>query len=129
MRIKEILNEEVTDLVARFYKEASADYDRFYNLEDVKYKEKNAVYYDEYFKKWFKDNETPVFTKPVDKSQPEYTNKPKKEKLQSPGYRGLQYALCAAGLPYDHNVQKYKPNLSQSIASHTMNGARNSNGQ
>jgi hypothetical protein len=129
MRIKEIINEDITDIVARFYKEASKDMDRFYNPEDVKYKDKNSVYYDEFFKKWFKDNEVPVFTKPVDEPQPEYTNIPKKEKLQSPGYRGLQYALCAAGLPYDHNVQKYKPNLNRAIASQTMDGARNNNGQ
>lgn len=127
MKIYEILTEDVTDLVARFYKEASKDMDRFYNPEDVKYKEKNSKYYDEFFKNWYKEDEVPVFTKPVIEPQPEYTNKPKKEKLQSPGYRGLQYALCAAGLPYDHNVQRYKPNLNRSIASQTMDGVRNSN--
>jgi len=129
MKIKEIINESATDVVARFYKEASKEADRFYNPEDVKYKDKNREYYDKYFKKWFESEEVPIFSKPVTKPQPEYTNIPKEGKLQSPGYRGFQYALAASGLPYDHNVQRYQPNLSKSIASQTMDGARNSNGQ
>ena len=129
MILKEIISESSTDIVARFYKEASQSYDRFYNPEDVKYKDKNAEYYDEHFKEWFTKDIVPVFTKPTSKSQPEYTNKPKSGKLQSPGYRGLQYALAAAGLPYNHNVQRYEPNPVRMLASQTMDGARNSNGQ
>jgi hypothetical protein len=110
MKIQELLNESVTDIVARFYKEASTEADRFYNPEDVKYKEKNAKYYDEHFKEWFKDDIVPVFEKPSTKPQPEYRPKPVGSELQSPGYRGLQYALAAAGLPYNHSVQKYQPN-------------------
>ena len=128
MKIKDILNESVTDIVARFYKEASADSDRFYNLEDVKYKEKNAKYYDEHFKEWFNEDIVPVFTKPVDTPQPGYNPKPEGSKLQSPGYRGLQYALAAAGLPYNHAVQKYRPN-APAVMSSEMDGARNNNGQ
>lgn len=128
MKIKDILNEGVTDIIARFYKEASADSDRFYNLEDVQYKEKNAKYYDEHFKEWFAEDVVPVFTKPVTRPQPEYRPKPVGSALQSPGYRGLQYALAAAGLPYNHSVQKYNP-AAPAVVSSEMDGARNNNGQ
>ena len=124
MKIKDILNESPTDSVARFYKEASADADRFYNLEDVKYKEKNAKYYDEHFKEWFKEDIVPLFTNPVHKPQPEYRPKPVGSELQSPGYRGLQYALAAAGLPYNHGVQKYNPAAPQ-VTSPEMDAFRN----
>lgn len=129
MKIKDILNEGVTDIVARFYVEASKDSEKFYNPEVVKYKGKNSEYYDDHFKLWFNEEIVPVFTKPVDKPQPEFTNTPKTGKLQSPGYRGLQYALAGAGLPYNHKVQRYEPNASRMIASQTMDGARNNNGQ
>lgn len=129
MKIKDILNENATDVVARFYKEAGKDYDKFYNPEDVKYKDKNKAYYDKHFKEWFSEEIIPVFTKPVIEPQPEYTNMPKKGKLQTPGYRGLQYALAAAGLPYNHNVQNYKPDPYRMLASQTMDGAKNNNGQ
>ncbi len=128
MKLKEILKESPTDVVARFYKEASADSDRFYNLEDVKYKEKNAKYYDKHFKEWFNEDIVPVFTKPTDRPQPAYNSIPQGSKLQSPGYRGLQYALAAAGLPYNHSVQKYQP-AAPAVTSSEMNGARNNNGQ
>jgi len=129
MKMKEFLGESATDVVARFYKEAGKEYDKFYNPEDVKYKEKNSEYYEEHFKQWFNEEVVPVFTKPVTKPQPEYTNRPKEGKLQSPGYRGLQYALAAAGLPYNHNVQAYKADPQRIFATQTMDGARNNNGQ
>jgi len=129
MKIKEFLGESATDVVARFYKEASSDMDKFYNPEDVKYKDKNKKYYDEHFKEWFAEEIVPIFTKPVTKPQPEYTNLPKEGKLQSPGYRGLQYSLAAADLPYDHKVQRYEPSPTRMLASQTMDGARNNNGQ
>ena len=128
MKIKDVLLESPTDVVARFYKEASVDSDRFYNLEDVKYKEKNKEYYDEHFKQWFAEDIVPVFTRPVSKPQPKYDSKPTGTHLQSPGYRGLQYALAAAGLPYNHSVQKYKPNAAALAPSAEMDAARNNNG-
>jgi hypothetical protein len=129
MKIKDILKESSTDVVARFYKEAGRDHDKYYNPEDVKYKQKSAEFYDEFFKSWFNEGIVPVFTKPLTKPQPEYTNSPKEGRLQTPGYRGLQYALAAAGLPYNHNVQRYTPAPERMIASQTMDGARNNNGQ
>jgi len=129
MRIKDILLESPTDIVARFYKEAGKNYEHYYNPEIIKYQEKTAKYYDEFFEKWFTDSIVPVFTKPVTKAQPEYTNKPKQGKIQSPGYRGLQYTLASAGLPYNHDVQRYRTDPNRAIASQTMDGARNSNGQ
>jgi len=116
MRIKDILLESPTDVVARFYKEAGKDADQFFNPEDVKYKNKNHEYYDEHFKDWFTEEIVPVFTKPTTTPQPEYTNRPKEGKLQSPGYRGKQYALARADLPYDHNVQDYRPNLANIVS-------------
>lgn len=129
MNFKQLLNESPTDIVARFYKEASKDYDRYYNPEDVKYKDKNSEYYAKHFESWFNEGITPVFTKPLDKAQPEYNVAPKDGKLQSPGYRGLQYALAAAGLPYNRNVQQYKVNPQKLLAPQTMDSVRNSNGQ
>lgn len=119
MKIKDILLEGPTDVVARFYKEASKDQERYFNPEDVKYKEKNNKYYQEHFKEWFSEEIVPVFTKPTSKPQPEYTNHPKQGKVQSAGYRGQQYALAAAGLPYDHKVQRYEPNLANIVATQT----------
>lgn len=129
MKLKDLLNESATDIVARFYKEASKDYDRFYNPEDVKYKDKNQKYYDEHFTEWFKEDIVPVFTKPIDKEEHKFTSQPKEGKLQSPGYRGKQYALAAAGLPYDHKVQQYRTDPYRSLSAETMDGARNNNGQ
>jgi hypothetical protein len=128
MKINEFLTESPTDVVARFYLEAGKDYDRYYNPEDVKYKEKNHKYYEEFFKEWFSDEVVPIFKKPTTKPQPEYTNQPKPGKIQSAGYRGKQYALARAGLPYDKNVQRYSPNVSNMIAPSTMVGSRNNNG-
>jgi hypothetical protein len=129
MLMKEFLGESATDVVARFYKEASAEADRFYNPEDVKYKTRNTEYYSRHFSKWFNEEIIPVFTKPIDKPQPEYNVIPKEGKHQSPGYRGLQYAMAAAGLPYDHKVQRYEANPHRMLASQTMDGARNANSQ
>jgi hypothetical protein len=129
MKLKDILLESPTDVVARFYKEAGKDFEQFHNPEVAKYHEKNSEYYNEYFKKWFNKGVVSVFTKPVDKPQPVYTNAPKESKLQSSGYRGLQYALAAAGLPYNRNVQEYNPDPARALVSQTMDGARNANGQ
>jgi len=129
MKIKDILLESPTDVVARFYKEAGQDYERFYNPEVVKYKEKNSKYYDEHFKEWFNEDIVPVFTKPTVKAQPVYNNVPQGSKLQSPGFRGLQYALAAAGLPYNHNVQEYKTDPNRLLASQTMDAAMNNTKQ
>jgi len=129
MRLKDILLETPTDIVARFYKEAGKDLDRYYNPDDVKYKAENAEYYKKHFEDWYKSESVPVLEKPVDKPQPEYTTKPKEGKLQSPGYRGLNYAKAAAGLPYDKKVQQYKTDPYRAVASQTMDGARNNNGQ
>lgn len=128
MRIKDILLESPTDVVARYYIEASKENDNFYNPEDAKYKRDNKKYYDKYFKGWFNEEIVPVFKKPTTKPQPEFTNKPAPGKLQSPGYRGREYAKAAAGLPYDHKVQPYAPTLARTLASQTMDGARNNNG-
>lgn len=129
MKINDILTESATDVVARFYKEASKEQERFFNPEDVKYKQKTHEYYEEFYKSWFKEGIVSVFEKPVTKAQPEYTNKPKEGKLQSPGYRGLQYALAASGLPYNHEVQRYEPNAAKLVAPSQMDAARNNNGQ
>lgn len=127
MLMKDLLLESPTDTVARFYLEASKDSERLYNLEDVLYKEKNQKYYDDYFQKWFKEDIVSVFTKPVAESHAEYTNIPKSSKLQSPGYRGLQYALAAAGLPYNHSVQDYEINPARIMATQAIDAAKNSN--
>ena len=129
MKIKELLFESPTDVVARFYIEASKDNDQFYNPEDVKYKNRNKEYYEKYFKSWFSEEKVPVFRKPVVRPQAEYTTTPKPGMLQSPGYRGREYAKAAAGLPYDHNVQRYTTSASNMVIQQTMDAARNNNGQ
>lgn len=127
MKLKELLNEGVTDIVARFYVEAGRDFDKYYNKEDVEYKDKQAGYYEEYFESWFDREVVPVFTRPVTQSQPPYTNKPKDGRLQSPGYRGQQYAKAHADMPYDHNVQRYDPDVSIAPSA-DMDAATNNNG-
>jgi hypothetical protein len=129
MKLKELLLESPTDIVARFYKEAGDRFDSQYNPEDAKYKKQAQAYYDENFKEWFAEQIVPVFTKPIDKPQPPYTVTPKDGKLQSPGYRGLQHAKAAAGLPYNHDVQRYTPNASKMLAPKTMDATLNNNGQ
>lgn len=129
MKIKDILKEDVCDVVARFYKEASADSEKFYNPEVVKYQNSNKEYYEKYFEDWRSKEQVPVFTKPVDKPQKEYNPVPQGSKLQSPGYRGLQYALAAAGLPYNHEVQRYRTDPAMAIATQTMDSANNSSGR
>ena len=111
MLIKEILKESSTDLVARYYVQASEEYEKHYNGEAAHFAEMNKEYYKEYFEDWFKNGTVPIFEKPVTPAQPEYRNKPREGQVQSPGYRGKQYALKAAGLPYDHHVQKYTPTM------------------
>jgi hypothetical protein len=128
MKIKEVLSEGVTDIVARFYKEAGREFDQVYNREDVKYKDQTREYYKEFFEDWYKDDIVPVFLKPTTKPQKEYDTKPKEGVLQSPGYRGQQYAKARADVPYDKNVQGYEPQASQMLPSHTMDGAINNNG-
>lgn len=125
MKLKDILLESPEDIVARFYKEASKSHDTFYNPEVAKYKSQTAEYYDKHFKEWFKEEAVPVFTKPIDEPQPAYTNKPKEDKMQSPGYRGLHYALAAAGLPYNRQVQRYNDDPNKLIARQTMDSVGN----
>lgn len=106
MKIRDVLTEStVTDIVARFYVQASEDSDRYYNPEVSEYKDKNKAFYKKFFEEWFDKEIVPVFTQPTDKSQPPYTVDPKPGKSQSPGYRGLQYARARSGMPYDKNVQ------------------------
>lgn len=119
MKIKDFLAEStVTDIVARFYMQASEDSDRYYNPEIARYKDKTRAYYDEFFEDWFKEGIAPVQTEPVTKPQPPFTVTPKQGKSQSPGYRGLQYAKARAGIPYDHNVQRY--NSRPPVIDHTL---------
>lgn len=123
MKVKDILLESASDVVARFYKEAGKKFDGFYNPEDVKYKDQTKEYYEKYFEEWFAEGRVPVFTKPVTKAQPPYTNFPKGGKLQSPGYRGLQYALANAGLPYNHNVQAYRNDPGRAMMDNSLRKA------
>lgn len=119
MKFADLLLESPTDIVARLYKEASADFDKHYNPEDAIYKQKSADYYQKYFKDWYEFGKTPVMDKPPKSRQPKYTVKPGKTDKQSPGYRGLQYAKARAGLEYDKTVQPYKANPSFSFSTQT----------
>lgn len=121
MKFRDIINESATDVVARFYKEASEKSEAQYNPENSKYKDLNKKYYDEYFKEWASNETVPVFTKPVNKAQPVYNTKPEQGKQQSPGYRGLQYSKAAAGLPYDRKVQKYELNPARMLSAQAAN--------
>lgn len=129
MKLQEILQESSADIVARFYREATEASDRHYNPEASKYKDQTRSYYKKNLGDWFEKGEVPVFTKPITKAQPKYDVNPGQDKLQSPGYRGLQYARAAAGLPYDKNVQKYRVNPSNLLKSQTMDATLNNNGQ
>lgn len=101
MKLRELLNESPTDVVARLYKEASEDYDRKFNTDAAAYKTKNSEYYQKHFENWKETGITPVFDKPIEKDPHPYTNQPDDTREKSPGYRGLHRALKASNLPYD----------------------------
>jgi len=109
MKIKDILNESSTELVARFHKSSQEDIDQYFNSEAHGYAESTRDYY----KQFFEQHPTPVFLNTSnleeDQSVEDWTNKPYDSEPQSAGYRGQQTALERAGLPRDKNVQGYDP--------------------
>lgn len=128
MKISEIINEGHTDIVARLYvsKEPSEEHDKLLNAEVHTFKKKNREYYDSYFKDWYDKDITPVFTKPVDKMQPKYDTNPGEGKIQSPGYRGLNYSKKSAGLKFDKNTQCYQPDMTRQVAAQAYDNYRSS---
>lgn len=105
MKIKDILHESATDLVARFHStKPTKSIDRQYNPESREISDKNLQYY----RKYFEENTTPVFTKETNFHDPDatpWTNKPSEDERQSPGYRGQQYVRSRAGMPTAKDVQ------------------------
>lgn len=105
MKIKEILTESPTDLVAHYHVQEESDIDAFMNAVAQQYAEQTEEYYKENFKSFFQHGIVPVFTEsPEDEEK--WSPKPIKDSYQSPGYRGKQYVSARAGQPYDKNVQK-----------------------
>ncbi len=123
MKIRELIYESPTDIVARLYKEADSDYDRKYNTDAAKYQAKNKDYYDKHFADWQKSGQTPVFTKPTESDPHPFTNQPKSDREQSPGYRGLHRARKAAALPHDANA-RYVMDPTAIIAKDAINNIR-----
>jgi hypothetical protein len=111
MKIKEIINESSTDLVARFWKEGDLSIDEMLNTEANEIINKNKSYYQKYFKKCLEHGVTPVFTD-VDnnptKSNEKWNTYPSPDVRQTAGYRGKQHALARAGIPHQ-TPQKYDP--------------------
>ncbi len=121
MKLKEILNEDASDIVARFYKESGDDFDKMYNPENAAYKDDTKSYYDSNFRSWFDAGITPVFDKPATVSRAKYSIQPMQGDVQSPGYRGLQNVLAAAGLPYNHDVQRYESDENRIAVQQSIN--------
>ena len=103
MKIKDIITEAPTDLVAHYHVQASSKIDQFMNSVARQYAKQTQ----EYYKNNFKNNKTPVFTEsPEDEHK--WSVQPTEEAYQTPGYRGKQYASARANQPYDKNVQKHE---------------------
>lgn len=106
MKIKDIITESPTDLVAHYHTIEDSDIDAFMNSVAHQYSEQTEEYYKNNFKHFFKSGIVPVFTEsPEDETK--WSPEPAKDAYQSPGYRGKQYASSRANLPYDKNVQKH----------------------
>lgn len=107
MKLLELLNESPVDLVAKYYKDASKSLDNRYNCEANYFADINKEYYENNFKEFYENGTIPVFDKPAKPTEASYDHNPKKNDRQSPGYRGKQNALKAAGLPYNKYTQNY----------------------
>ena len=117
MKLADLLLESSTDVVARHYKEASSNFDAYYNKECELYKQKSEDYYQKYFEQWYKDGSIPVIAGDDNKDVKKYSTVPTETSQQSPGYRGLQYAKARAGQKYDKNVQPPPHNTSLDLSS------------
>jgi len=106
MKIKDLINEDCTDLVAKYYVDASKSLDDKFNPEAAYNSRRNKEHYTD----WNKTGLAPIITKPGKSHQPKYNHNPEGSEVQTPGYRGKQTALKRAGLPYDKHTQA--PNLS-----------------
>lgn len=107
MKIKEIITESPTDLVAHYHVQASSKIDQYMNSVARQYAEQTKEYYKKNFKKFLDNGNIPVFTEsPKDERQ--WSVQPDEEAYQSPGYRGKQYAAARANQPYDKKVQKHE---------------------
>lgn len=117
MKIIEIINESIEsnsryDLLLNHalncqYGSSGTDFDKHYNPEIVANIKRE---YDRYKK--LGDN--PVFLKPEKQETDKYTTEPKKDNIQSAGYRGREKALQKAGIrkakhlvvPQDNHTSK-----------------------
>lgn len=100
MKIKDILNESSTDLIARFHRTPEPCYaaDRL-NQEADKFAEINKEHYMTYFKEFYTHGDTPVFTN-SDNNVTDATplnNKPEDPQCASNGYRGIKRAMRLSG--------------------------------
>lgn len=100
MKVKDIITESSTDLIARFYRNPDFDVDDLYNPEAKKISDQNKSYYNTYFKEFYNSGVTPVFeicdNHETNKSQ-KWNNKPTKEQIESAGSRGNKTAFKNAG--------------------------------
>lgn len=111
MKIKEIIKESSTDLIARFYKEGDKSLDQMMNVEANEIIAKNKSYYHKYFREFEEHGITPVFTNTDNnpsEAQEDWDSYPKPNERQSAGYRGKQHALARAGLKHE-TPQHYDP--------------------
>jgi hypothetical protein len=105
MKIKDILNESYTDLVARYHRGHTDEITDRLNPEASQYRDMVKEYYKDFFTQ---DGNTPVFSRStnfVDSTATAWTTKPEKHVKQSAGYRGQQYAKARANIPHDKNTQ------------------------
>lgn len=105
MKIKEILSESPTDLVAHYHVQEESDIDAFMNSVAKQYADQTKEYYKNNFKSFFNSGMVPVFTESP-KDEYKWSTQPAKYSYQTAGYRGKQYAAARAKQPYNKNVQK-----------------------
>lgn len=95
--MKNLLNEAVSDLVARFYEPVEEELHGSWNAEANHYAKKNSERYS--------DQDSHSIVTKTREEKVKYSNKPVSDQRQSAGYRGLQYARKRSGHPSDPNVQ------------------------
>lgn len=100
MRIKEIISESPSDLIARYHDMSRGDF--VPNPEAETFAEVNREYYQRFFKDFFDTDEVFVFDKNDGTEQYDpMTTIPKDGDRYSAGYRGKQLALKHSGQKYD----------------------------
>ena len=101
MKIKNIINEAPTDLVARYYDVENED---DLNAWVDEYVDQNKEHYKKYFGDNLEDGNPVIIQPEEDPNNIEYTTKPNMEERPTPGFVGTIMAQDLANLPRDADL-------------------------